>query len=544
MCGICGVIALDHDRPIDAATVRRMAGSIQHRGPNSSGYHLRPGVGMGVRRLFLARDRFGIKPLYYACSQDSLLFGSEAKAILASGQIDGRLDPHALQDLFGFGFVTGSKTLLSSVRQLPPGHFLLCEQGRTTVTQYWDMRFPPRSEFASRSEGEWAEGLREQLSESVRLHMRSDVPVGSWLSGGLDSSAITSLMQEWVERPVRTFGVRFEDPRCDELGRVATLDRFPGYDLAHQVTVCRDADVERLPEAIWHAEDPTAFGLEIPRLLLSESTARSVKVIAAGEGADEVLGGYRWFQWEKLLRPFAVLPLSVRNLLTFSPLLGWLRPGLARRLRAPAEMRMARYRSIHCGCLDSLPELLSGEWKSQVMSRPNDEQCVAQPDSFEQWHPFTQLQYYDIKIRLPGFLLPLLDRPSMAYSVEARVPFLDHKLAEYCAQIPPSVKMKRFREKYVLRRAVEGALPREIAWRPKFGMRAPWQQWATGNLPAFAEELLSERALRATGYFDPQAVQALRRRAGDRRQRSTPRQLMTVLIVQLWDHLFVSHRRR
>jgi len=627
MCGICGILALDGGRPIDAAVIRRMTDTLQHRGPNSSGYHVAPGVGLGVRRLsivdletgdqpianedesivlvcngeiynhvelreqllaaghrfrtksdtevivhlyedhgvdclqqlrgmfafalwdarkqrlFLARDRFGIKPLYYAVSNDSLLFGSEAKAILASGQIDGHLDPHALKDLFGFGFVAGAKTLFSSVRQLPPGHFLLCAEGRTSIKQYWDMRFPPRTELASRSEAEWADELQEQLRESVRLHMRSDVPVGSWLSGGLDSSAITSLMREWVEPPVKTFGVRFEDPRCDELGRVATLDRFPGYDLAHSVTVCRDADFARLPEAIWHAEEPTAFGLEIPRLLLSESTARSVKVIAAGEGADEMLGGYRWFQWEKLLRPLAALPLAVRKLMLLGPLLSRLRPGLARRLLAPAEMRMERYRSMHHGCMDSLPGLLSGEWKRQVLSLPNDEDLVTQPDGFEHWHPFNQLQYYDIKIRLPGFLLPLVDRPSMAYSVEARVPFLDHKLAEFCARIPPSLKMKRFREKYVLRRAVEDALPREIAWRPKFGMTAPWAQWAAGKLPSFAEDLLSERTLRATGYFDPRAVSALRKRVGARHHRSSSRQLMTVLIVQVWDQLFLRNAR-
>jgi len=628
MCGICGIIAFDRGRPIDAAVIRRMADSIQHRGPNSSGYHVTPGVGLGVRRLsiidletgdqpissedgsivlicngeiynyvelreqllvaghrfrtksdaeviihlyedhgvdclqqlrgmfalalwdarkqrlFLARDRFGIKPLYYATGRDSLLFGSEAKAILASGQIDGHLDPHALKDLFGFGFVTGAKTLLSSVRQLLPGHFLLCEEGRVTVKQYWEMRFPPRTELVSRSEDDWAEALQEQLRESVRLHMRSDVPVGSWLSGGLDSSAITSLMREWVEPPVRTFGVRFEDPRCDELGRVATLDRFPGYDLKHQVVVCRDADFERLPEAIWHSEDPTAFGLEIPRLLISESTARSTKVIVTGEGADELLGGYRWFHWEKLLRPFAALPLPVRKLMILSPLLGRLRPGLSRRLLAPAEMRMARYRSIHRGCSDALPGLLSAEWKSQVISLPNEEDLVTPPGGFEQWHPFNQLQYYDIKVRLPGFLLPLLDRPSMAHSVEARVPFLDHKLAEFCAQIPPSLKMKRFREKYILRRALEDVLPREIVRRPKFGMMAPWEQWASGKLPSFAEELLSERALRATGYFDPRAVLALLKRARARNHRSSSRQLMTVLIVQLWDQLFLRNPRQ
>lgn len=628
MCGICGILALDRGRPIDADVISRMTDTLQHRGPNSSGYHVAPGVGLGVRRLsivdletgdqpianedesivlvcngeiynyvelrepllaaghrfrtnsdaevivhlyedrgaecleqlrgmfafalwdarkqrlLLARDRFGIKPLYYARESDALLFGSEAKAIRASGRIDGRLDPHALQDLLAFGFVTGAKTLHSAVRQLLPGHFLSCEQGHVTIKQYWDMRFPPRGELESRSEKDWADELQEQLKESVRLHLRSDVPVGSWLSGGLDSSAVTSLMREWVEPPVRTFGVRFENPRCDELGRVATLDRFPGYDLAQEVVVCRNSDFERLPEAIWHAEEPTAFGLEIPRLVLSESTARSVKVIVAGEGADELLGGYRWFHWEKLLRPFAKLPLPLRKLLVLEPLLRRLRPGLARRLLAPAEMRTARYRSIHRGYSDAMSGLLSADWRNQVRSLPHDEELVPPPDGFEHWHPFNQLQYYDIKVRLPGFLLPLLDRPSMAHSVEARVPFLDHKLAEFCARIPPALKMKRFQEKYILRRALENELPREIAWRPKFGMVAPWEQWASGKLPAFAEELLSEQALRATGYFDPQAVRSLVKHAGARGSRSSSRQLMTVLIVQLWDQLFLRNSPR
>lgn len=628
MCGICGIVAFDHAQPIDPAMIHRMADSIRHRGPNSAGYHIVPGLGLGMRRLsiidletgdqplsnednsltvicngeiynhielreqliaaghrfrsksdvevivhlyeeygvdclqhlrgmfaialwdtprrrlFLARDRFGIKPLYYASTRDALLFGSEAKAILASGLVEGQLDPLALKDLFGFGFVTGAKTLLNSVRQLPPGHFLLCEDGKINIRQYWDMQFPAHAEFPAKSEAEWADQLHGQLAESVRLHLRSDVPVGAWLSGGLDSSAITSLMRQWVGSPVKTFGVRFENPHCDELGRVRTLDRFPGYELSNQIIICRDSDFERLSEAVWHAEEPTAYGLEVPRLMLAEQTVPSIKVVVTGEGADELFGGYHWFFWERMLAPFSRLPLALRKLMVHGSGLSVLRPALARRLLGPAEMGSERYRILHLGRFDALAGLLTPEWKQQLQSLPSNTELVKLPDGYEHWHPFNQLQYFDIKIRLPGFLLTLLDRPSMAHSVEARVPFLDHKLAEFCAQIPPSLKMKRRQEKYILRRSLERDLPPEIVWRRKFGMVAPWQTWASGKLPPFAQELLSQQALLDAGYFSPTAVQTLIKQIESGRQRLASRNLMTILIVQMWHQLFVKRGKR
>ena len=369
MCGICGVVTLDANRPVDPAAIRRMTDRIVHRGPDSSGYHTAPGIGLGVRRLsiidletgdqpianedgsivlvcngeiynyvelrrdlvaaghqfrtksdaevvvhlyetygvdclqhlrgmfalavwdarrrrlFLARDRFGIKPLHYATANDELYFGSEAKSILAAAGIDRNLDVEAMTELFEVGYVVGSKTLFASIRQVPPGHYLLWENGRASAHQYWDVRFPPQAEFESRSAEDWADELREKLRETIRLHMRSDVPMGAWLSGGLDSSGIVSLMREFVEPSVQTFSLRFEDRRCDEVGRCSTLDRFPGYDLTNTQVVCRLEDFNVLPKLVWHGENPPTSGHGIPQLLLAERTAESVKVIATGEGA-------------------------------------------------------------------------------------------------------------------------------------------------------------------------------------------------------------------------------------------------------------------
>jgi asparagine synthase (glutamine-hydrolysing) len=487
------------------------------------------------RRLLLARDRLGIKPLLYAETPAGLFFGSELKALLASGRVERRLDVRALRDLLSFSFVLAPRTLFASVRQLRPGHYLLYERGAVSEHAYWDLRFPDARERAPRED--WPAALRAKLDETVRLHLRSDVPVGAWLSSGIDSSAVASLMRHALEPPIPTFTIGFENPRFDEVAGKRILSDFPEYGLASHRAVCTAKDFERLRLAVWHAEDPQAVGLEIPRLVLSELTARHVKVALSGEGADEVFGGYPWFRTHAWLQPLAGLPLGLRSRLARVPALRRRWPRAARILAAPAEMGLARYRqTIDTANAGFDEHLFSGALRRALAEAPGDE-ALRLPDGFARWHAFSQLQYLETRVRLPNFVTRLLDSLSMAHGLEVRVPFLDHELVELCARIPPGQKLRGLREKYVLRRALERDLPPEILWRKKRGLAAPFSQWMR-ELPEFAADLLSPEQLRTRGYFEPQVVATLVEK--HRCQSANhAKSLLGVLAVQLWDDLFM-----
>ncbi len=491
------------------------------------------------RRLMLARDRFGIKPLSYAVVPGALFFGSEYKAILASGCVERRVDVGAMKDLFAFGFVPSPCTLLCTVARLPPAHTLLYEGGRVTVERYWDLGFPCIGDQAPRrSAGEWAEAVRAKLEESVRLHLRSDVRVGAYLSSGIDSSAVAALMARLGTEPVPTFSVAFDDPRFDEIGTNRILTDFPGHRLAGQVVRCGAADFGLLPKAIWHREDPTLASGSIPHLLLAGLAAQQVKVVLAGEGADEVLGGYPWYHVEKMLQPLMGLPPELLHRLARLRWLGRRWSRAARALAAPAGMGLARFQQI----IDNPPVSSPDELFSERVRRDDGfagraEREPGLPRDFGRWQRFAQLQYVEINSRLSDFITRTLDAASMAHGVEARVPFLDHEFVELCSRIPPGLKMRGLREKHILRRAMEGVMPPEIVNRKKRGLTAPLWPWQR-RLPGFVADALSESRLRATGYFDPRHVRDLLARQGNG-EAHFGGELFGVLSVQLWDDLFV-----
>jgi asparagine synthase (glutamine-hydrolysing) len=496
------------------------------------------------RRLLLARDRLGIKPLYYAETAGGLYFASEQKAILEAGEVPRELSPRAVSDLLSLGFVATPATMFRDIRQLSPGTWLEYKGGAATVRAYWDVRFPARGEPAPLvSERVWVEALRDKLAEIVRLHLRSDVEVGAWLSGGLDSSAIVSLMLCQLGRPVHAVSLAFESSKMDEIRTQRTLLDFPEYDLISRVLVCSAKDFARLPEALWFAEDPSLSGIEVIRLLTAEASARDVKVVMTGEGADEVFGGYPWFKLDKLLRPLARLPWPLKRLMLLGPLLSRRFPRVSSMLLADPEMNTGRYRMTAGWGRDGEPRrLLANDLASRVADPKQSSWELALPEGFAGWHPFSQLQYFELKVRLPSFINHTLDRGSMARSLEARVPFLDHELVEFAARIPPALKLKGMREKHVLREAAADFLPREIASRRKHGLRAPTAAWLRGPLPEFASELLSEPALRRKGYFDPRVVR--RFLAEHRSGRTTwTSELFTVLCLQLWDEIFLRGLR-
>ena len=483
-----------------------------------------------LRRLMLARDRLGIKPLHYALRPGRIEFGSEYKAIVAASETASRPDLRALRDLLDLGFVAGTRTLADGIRRLAPGEYLLYSGGSVSVQQYWDVRFPTGEQ--RRSEAEWVEAFREKLTESVRIHMRSDVPVGVWLSPGIDSSAVAALASRFASDPLESFTLAFDDPRVDEVRRAPTLNRYPGFAIANRIARCGDDDFRLFAEALWTSEEPTSA--MIPRLLLARATRPLVKVVLTGEGADEVLGGYPWYRVDRFLRPAVNLPLWLRRVLLRGArmLPGW-NHRLSSAFLAPASMGMSRYRALALSsakCAEA--ELLAPEIQAALGSRDEEELPVRLPDEFGSWNSFQQLQYLDLRIRLPEFVVHSLDRGSMSEGVEARVPFLDHELVELASRIPVALRMRALQEKYILRQAMRGILPSQILSRRKYGMTAPMNRWWRLPLPAFAEEALSRKALVRTGWFNPAAVKALLDMHREGRARRA-KELTTVLAVQL-----------
>jgi asparagine synthase (glutamine-hydrolysing) len=487
----------------------------------------------------LCRDRLGIQPVFYALTEYGLWFASELKAILMGGSVNREIDHHALMDLFTIGFVSAPHTLFRNIRRLLPGHYLLYQDGGLSIHQYWDVCFPELECGTNQPrEGEWADALKAKLLESVRIHLRSGVDVGASLSSGIDSSGIVGLMNKLVDTPIQTFSLGYENARYDELNGVKTLKDFCGFRLLNQQVMCKTDDFELFPKAVWHCEDPFTTGLEIPRMLLSRLASQHVKVVLTGDGSDEIFGAYPWFKVDQTLRQVMRLPLQLRRIIAQIPSFKRRWSRASRRLSASAEMNRACYKHI----IDSVHEdfdvsLFAGDLRSALPSEEERDAHVSLPAGYERWHPFHQLQYWELKVRLPDYTARRLDAASMAYSLQTRTPFLDHELVELCSQIPLKLTMRGGTDKHIFRLAMRDVLPAEIINRAKRGLLAPYDQWIQ-NPPEFAIELLSERQLHDKGYFSPKMVSELLRqhRTGEASHGST---LMGVLGVQLWDDVFV-----
>lgn len=493
------------------------------------------------RQLFLARDRLGIKPLHYAIAGNgSLYFASELKSILIAGCINREINSLSVKDLFTLGFVLAPKTLFKNIHRVLPGHYIVYKSGSYNLRKYWDLHFPRQGQsVAKTTEGEWAEMVLSKLKEAVRIHLRSDVPISSWLSAGIDSSSIVSLARDISSYPIQTYSLTFDESlRYCEISNKRTLDSFPQFQIPNQKIVCKGDHFNLFPKALWHQEDPNTSGVPILQMLLSEETAKKHKVVLTGEGSDEIFGGYPWFMMDKLIRPFAHLPRLLKHIMSLGTVACRDKRLVRQILLANPTINIERYASLigHYH-KDMFAKLFSGRLLNE-MTEPTSTVFLDKHHDHPNWHPFAQLQYIDSKTRLTDFVTHGLDRLSMAHSLEARVPFLDHELVELCTRIPPLIKMHGIKEKHILRKAMKNKLPVEILNRKKEGLAAPTTLWLRKELPAFAKEALSKESLRQTGYFNPDFVARLlkKHRVGNVKY---TRPLMAVLGVQVWDELFM-----
>lgn len=471
------------------------------------------------QRLVLARDRVGIRPLFYARSPGLLLFASEIKAILAAAPGAAALDEQGIAQVFTFWGTVGQRTAFKDIKSLPPGHLLIVEEGEDRLERYWDWTFPEGEGRSDLTLDAAAEELRALLTDAVRLQLRSDVPVGAYLSGGLDSSGIAALTARISAKPLRTFSITFDDPEFDESEYQGQMAEHLGVE--HTAVRCGYRDIgDAFPELIWHTEAPVLRTAPVPLMLLSRHVRDSgYKVVLTGEGADEVFGGYDLFKEGKIRRFWAREPQSRWRPLLFSRLYPYLaRSPAANRhfaksffgqrleeLDNPFYAHLTRWATTR-----SIFRLLSADFRAGLeRARPEEELAAQLPSSFPRWAPLARDQYVEVKTLLQGYLLSSQgDRVSMAHSVEGRVPYLDHRVIEQVNALSARYKLRGLREKVVLRKAFERIVPQRILQRVKQPYRAPDSRsfFESGRPLPYVEELVSASNLRRTGYFDPGAV--------------------------------------
>jgi asparagine synthase (glutamine-hydrolysing) len=477
--------------------------------------------------LLLARDRMGVRPLYYTQRNGVLYFASEVKALLQVPGIEVELDPFALDQIFTFWFPLAPRTIFKGISELPPAHMLTARRGKMTTRRYWSLDFPESPADADqRDEDGIAEEVRSLLIDATRIRMRSDVPVGSYLSGGLDSSIVSSIARRLAPGRLRTFSVRFDNPEFDESEFQHEMADALGTE--HSSILCRTADIGAVfPEVVRHGERPILRTAPAPLQLLSALVhEEGYKVVLTGEGADEVFGGYDIFKEAKLRRFCARQPRSLRRPLLFRKLYpylpklqaqnaAYLKAFFATDLEAVADplfSHLPRFRTTAGAKLFFSPELRA------TLSGYNalDELRADLPDKFSSWHPLSQAQYLETAYLLPGYILSAQgDRVAMANAVEGRFPFLDHRVVELAAKIPPRLKLRHLTEKYILRRAAQGLVPARMAQRTKQPYRAPDSNAFFGDLqPAYVRRVLGQPAISASGLFDAAAVAKLVAKAG------------------------------
>ena len=477
-------------------------------------------------RLLLARDRMGVRPLYYALRDGVLVFGSEVKSLLRYPGMRAELDPLALDQCFTFWAPLAPRTAFKDILELPPGHQLIAEDGRIEVKPYWKLAFPPRTERGSANEAELANEVETLLDDATRIRLRADVPVGSYLSGGFDSSATTALARRHNGERLRTFSLEFESPELNEAPWQRTMVEALGTE--HSALHCRRTDIAaHFPDVIRHTERPIVRSAPAALYLLARQVRdHGFKVVLTGEGADEVFGGYDIFKEDKVRRFWARQPGSKWRpalLRRLYPYLGGLQSQPARYLEAFFRTGLER---VSDPLFSHLPrfaltrrigQFYSPELRAAIGAYdPLEELRASLPAEFSSWHPLSRAQYLETGCLLPGYILSSQgDRVAMAHAVEGRFPFLDHRVVELGARLPPRLKVKGLREKHLLREALGRHLPGEIVERPKQPYRAPDAESFTGpDAPEYVRALLSPDAVARAGYFDPRAVAHLAAKCG------------------------------
>lgn len=501
------------------------------------------------RTLFLARDRVGIRPLFYTVSGDQLVFGSEIKAILAHPDIQAEIDPRALREVFTYWSPISPRSVFKNIFELPPAHYMLVENGEIRLQRYWQMDFS--ADQPGRSPADYVDELEALLIDATRIRLRADVPVGAYLSGGLDSSLTTAMIRGYNQNRLDTFSISFADPAFDESKFQLQMADHLGTD--HHVVTCTYREIgEAFPDVIWHTEVPILRTAPVPMYLLSRLVREhQFKVVMTGEGADEFLAGYDIFKEMKIRRFWARDPDSK------------IRPKLLSRLYpdiagfGTSSAFLTGFFKSDLTCTDSPYYSHLVRWKNTSRAQrfissdfvdgisPLEPSPLTLPQDYWAWSPLGQAQFLEVTTFLSPYLLSSQgDRMAMAHSVEGRYPFLDVRVIEFCNRLPSELKMPVLLEKWLLKQLGKKYLPETIRRRVKKPYRAPIHRSFFSPQPLdFVEELLSEAAVKKAGLFEPSAVDRLREKAlhGANLSEVEDMALVGILSSQLVEALFVQN---
>lgn len=511
------------------------------------------------QQIMMTRDRAGVRPLFYTERHGAIAFASEVKALLEVPDVTADIDPIALDQIFTFWFPLAPRTPFKGIYELPPAHVLLATKDGVTIRPYWRLEYPSdadKNAVDQRSERKIAEELNDLLIDATRIRLRADVPIGAYLSGGLDSSITTALIKRLVPDQLQSFSVAFEDAEFDESAFQQEMVREMGTE--HATVLCHPSDIaESFAELIYHTERPILRTAPAPMMMLSRLVNQSgIKVVLTGEGADEVFAGYDIFKEAKVRNFWARQPSSTRRPL----LLRRLYPYLPR-LQGQSQKNLEAFFRVGLNATEDplyshLPRFRTTSGAKAFFSRDmrrsiGDYDALADlrdrlPEEFSKWHPLSQSQYLETAYLLPGYILSSQgDRVSMANAVEGRFPFLDHRVMEFAARIPPALKLKGLREKHILRESMSYLLPPAIVKRHKQPYLAPEARAFFGpHGPTAVLTHIEASRIAEAGYFEPRLVTQL----VDKCKRSPSvgfrdnMALVGVLSTQVWSERFKRRR--
>ena len=493
--------------------------------------------------LFLARDRVGIKPLYYYLNDRFISFGSEIKAILADPDVRKEIDPAIIDRFLTFQYVPGEETLFRGVRKLAPGMYLIVQNGKTQARKYWDLHFPDERQKIGVPEA--ARQLEKHLDEAVGLHMISDVPVGFLLSGGVDSTALLSFAAGRTEFPISSYTVGFSAPGCVDERPYAKLAAEKFHTQHHEISISPTEFKDFLPKYIWHMEEPVCEPPAIALYYVSKLARDFVKVLVSGEGGDEAFAGYsdyRNFIWfERIKRAMGPLSSVVGSGLSFvnrivhsrkvekyAPLFG---VPLNRYYLSRTTTPFNFFNSHFC-------KYYSAEFSEHVDKKLSVAPAYKYFENVAGQGVLDQMLYVDTKTWLPDDLLVKADKMTMANSVELRVPFLDHKVLEFAASLPANFKVRGWTTKFLAKKALEARIPKDILNRRKAGFPVPYESWFRGELRGWLRDLLMDRRTLDRGYFSKRGIEALISK--NQETRGYSKEVFCLAVLELWHRAFLN----
>jgi asparagine synthase (glutamine-hydrolysing) len=511
------------------------------------------------RRLLLSRDRLGVRPLFYTQVGTTLLFGSEIKAILSDSRVKAEMDPNVVDQIFRFWTPLSPNTVFRGIKELPPGHFLFADRDSIQIERYWANHFPRKDAASANGHvqmGDVVEQFRELLIDACRIRLRADVPVGAYLSGGLDSSTIAAVVRRYTSNRLVTFSIAFSDEKYDESQFQMQMAAHLGTD--HHVVRATHADIGQVfPDVVWHTEIPIMRTAPAPMFLLSKLVRETnFKVVLTGEGADEFLAGYDIFKEAKVRRFWAEQPES-----KFRPLLlKRLYPDITGLSQSGSEF-LAAFFGEGLSEIDSPWYSHAIRWRNNRRTRrfladgnaSSEKETLEKlelelPAEFKNWGPLARAQYLEISIFLSQYLLSSQgDRMGMAHSIEGRFPFLDVRLVEFCNSLDSRMKLRCLREKHLLKTAAEPWLPDIIRQRPKRPYRAPvHRSFFNANTPDYVRELLTPESIKEVGLFKYGPIEQLVRKieSGAGVGETDDMALAGILSTQLTHQLFVKAFKR